>query len=427
MIKPFSPPQNFEQVDSLVEGITVFAPQKEAEKIAAPVTFQCPNCGASTRFDVSAGGVACEHCGFTAKPKTEAVGVQAKTNEFTLEALSRLEKGLGVERKVLHCDSCGAELLVNEGSLSVTCPFCASNAVNIRSSDKEFIRPSVIIPFKIKPDENLARARQWLSRGWYHPDNLTGLAAIDHFIGAYFPFWTFDASINSVWEAEVGYEREERYYDQGSKEWRSRTVIDWVWRKGNTSIQVADLLVPGTSHISRVILGKIYPFQLSDLTTYTPEFLAGWQAQSYDIDLPTCWEEGKNTMREKSKQACYDDTGSSHVRNFSMSADFDDESWRYILLPIYLTSYKFEDKTFQVLVNGQTGTIAGQKPVAWWKIWLAVAALLLPGVLFCLVGLPLLLAGGIGAVPLIIGFILFVIGVILSIILYRKALDSEAA
>ena len=110
-----------------------------------------------------------------------------------------------------------------------------------------------------------------------------------------------------------------------------------------------------------------------------------------------------------------------------MSADFANESWRYILLPIYLASYKYEDKIFQVMVNGQTGVVAGQKPVEWWKVWAAIAALLAPGGLLGLIGLPLLLAGGIGIVPLALGVVLFIIGIVISVIIYQKAVASEAA
>jgi hypothetical protein len=77
------------------------------------------------------------------------------------------------------------------------------------------------------------------------------------------------------------------------------------------------------------------------------------------------------------------------------------------------------------MVNGQTGAVAGQKPVAWWKIWLAIAALLLPGMTLGLIGLPLLLFAGIGMVPIILGLILLIPGGIFSFLLYQKAIDSE--
>ena len=245
--------------------------------------------------------------------------------------------------------------------------------------------------------------------------------------GVYLPFWTFSAQITSTWKAEVGYEHEERYYDDNAKEWRTRTEIDWRWENGRVSINVADLLISGSSHLSQVILKRLYPFNLNDLVSYAPDFLAGWQAQTYDLTLPKAWEQGKAEMRERAKSACYSDIHSSHVRNFSMTADFDDETWRYVLLPVYIAAYKFENKVYQVMLNGQTGAIAGQKPVAWWKIWLAVAAMLSPGLCLGLVGLPLLLAGGIGLVPLIIGAILFIAGLVGAFFLYQNAVASEAA
>ncbi|MFW5714305.1 MAG: hypothetical protein ACOCYU_06505, partial [Brevefilum sp.] len=116
----------------------------------------------------------------------------------------------------------------------------------------------------------------------------------------------------------------------------------------------------------------------------------------------------------------------AHVRNFSMTADFADESWRYILLPVYLSTYKYEDKTYQLMINGQTGAVAGQKPVAWWKVWLVIAALLFPGMVLGLIGLPLILMAGVGVIPFGMGIILFIIGIVLSVIIYNKARQSEA-
>ncbi len=422
----WQPPSNYQPVPSSLEGITVFAPPPANLVVEEPTTYKCPNCGAATKYDIAAGGVACEHCGYTAPAQAQKVGVQAQRSEFTLETLSQAEKGWGLDRRVLHCDSCGAELAIAEGALTATCPFCASNRVNLRQAPSENLRPRFVIPFKITPEIVRQRARQWLGKGWFHPSGLADSSAIDRFSGVYLSFWTFDANIGSDWNAEVGYEREERHYDASAKEWRTRTVIDWRWERGHVVTRVNNLLVAGTARLSHLILEKVYPFNLNDLVTYSPDFLAGWQALTYDITLPKAWEAGKAIMREKAKSACYADIPTNHVRNFSMSADFSDEAWRYVLLPVYVAAYLFEGKTYQVMVNGQTGTVAGQKPVAWWKVWLAIGLLLAPGLLLGLVGL-ILTAAGVGIVLLGVAFILLIIGMILSIIIYRHAVASEAA
>lgn len=423
----WQPPQNFTPVESMVEGITVYAPRSERPRSVSPASFKCPQCGATTGYDITKGGVACEYCGFMAKPVSHPVGKGAQEFEFTLETWSQATQGWGVARQELHCEHCGGNLIVTDGALTFTCPFCASNKVNLRAASADVLQPRFLIPFKILPETNRARAKEWLGRGWFHPKELAAAAVIDRFTGIYLPFWTFDALINAEWRAEVGYERQERYYDAGSKEWKTRTTIDWRWENGEVSILIDDLLIAGTGHLSRRILEKLYPFQLGDLVAYQPDYLAGWQTQAYEVTLLEAWEAGKARMREQAKQACHADIHSGHVRNFSMLADFDQETWRYILLPVYVAAYRFQNTVLQVMVNGQTGTIAGQKPVAWWKIWLAIGALLAPGLFLGLSGLPLLLAGGFGMVLIVVGFALLVLGGTLSAALYRQAVDSEAA
>lgn len=361
---PYQPPAGFVPVASALPGITVFAPPPEKTTVDAPQSFTCPQCGAPTRYDVAAGGVACEHCGYTAPAKAQVVGQRAARSEFTLETLGQAERGWGVTRQMLHCDSCGAELTLAEGAITATCPFCASNNVNVRAAAADVLRPRFLIPFKVEPRTTEASVRAWLARGWFHPSGLAGAAALDNFTGTYLPYWTFAANIRAAWEAEVGYERQERYYDAGSKEWKTRTVIDWRWERGEVTLGIDDLLVAGTTHASRVLLGRLQPFELHALVAYTPDFLAGWQAQAYDVPLTTAWEAGKAVMRERAKDSCYADIHrrSHHVRNFGMTADFADETWRYILVPVYVAAYRYQEKTYQVLVNGQTGAVAGQKP-----------------------------------------------------------------
>jgi ribosomal protein L37AE/L43A len=422
----WQPPPNFAPLESALSGISVFAPRPPTVQTEAPQTFNCPQCGASTKFDVAAGGVACEHCGYTSAPKAQTVGLQAQVMEFTLETLSKAETGWGVARKEIHCNSCGADMAIPENALTATCPFCASNRVNVRQAPDDQLRPRFLIPFKIQPQATRALAQSWLGQGWYHPDQLGASAIVDHFAGIYLPFWTFSAQIASDWKAEVGHERQESYYDHNDKSWKTRTVIDWGWENGRVNIDVADLLLCGSSRVSQLLIKRVEPFHLKDLVSYAPDFLAGWQAQTYDRTLPKAWEQGKADMRERAKSACHSSIGSPHVRNFNMTADFNEETWRYILLPVYVAAYKFENQVYQVMLNGQTGAITGQKPVAWWKIWLAVAAMLSPGLCLGLLGLPLLLAGGIGLVPLIIGLIFFIAGLVGAFFLYQKAVASEA-
>jgi DNA-directed RNA polymerase subunit RPC12/RpoP len=427
---PFPPP-NYQQAASTIPGITVWQPVAAVSTIDAPKTYTCPQCGANTRYDIAAGGVACEYCGYiqpaAGTTRQAPVGRRAQEFEFTLETLSQAEQGWGMDRRELVCDNCGASLTLPESFITVTCPFCASNKVNVRSVSTEQLRPRFLVPFKIQPEEIRRRAQVWLGKGWFHPAELSTSAVVERLNGVYLPFWTFGATIAASWKAEVGHPHQESYYDSGSKSWKTRTVIKWRWEDGQVKVKIDDLVVTGSSRLSHLILERLRPFNLNELVAYAPDYLAGWQAQAYDVTLPQAWEQAKTSMRETSKKACYTDINSAHVRNFSMTGDFGEETWRYILLPVYLTAYRFENKVYQVMANGQTAVVAGQKPVAWWKVWLAIAALLLPGLVLGLVGLVALLADGMGAIILLIAALLLVGGGAISVWINRQALASEAA
>ena len=108
------------------------------------------------------------------------------------------------------------------------------------------------------------------------------------------------------------------------------------------------------------------------------------------MDLETAWEHARRLMRARTKEACQKQASAQNMRNFSMNLDFSEESWRYILLPLYLATYRYGDKVFQVMVNGQTGVIAGQRPVDWRKVGWILAGAFLPALLFALIAAVLL-------------------------------------
>jgi predicted RNA-binding Zn-ribbon protein involved in translation (DUF1610 family) len=417
------PPPGFVPVPSQIEGIELYAsaPKEKAEETR---TFKCRQCGGTISYSAAQRQLNCPYCGSLQQIEAEAVGSQADEFEFTLETMEQAHRGWGEVRRELVCESCGSVVAVAPDVLTSTCAFCGSNRVLARDAAGDALRPTALIPFAVDEEQVQARVRTWLGRGWMHPPELRNADALKKLAGVYLPFWTFDTHVSADWKAEVGTARTERYRSGG--EWRTRTVIDWHWRSGRVYVPVDDHLVPGTAKVSRVILGKVEPFNLGELVTYDPGYLAGWQAKLYDVQLPQAWEIAKEEIHELTKRACHDDTGSSHVRNMRMTVDFGDERWRYILLPVYLASYPFGERTFQVMVNGQTGWVAGQKPVSWLRVWLAIAALLVPGACLGLAGLLLTpVTGGISAVGLVIGFVLLIAGLVGAVIIFQKARASE--
>jgi len=420
MIDVIFPPPDFHQVDSVLPGIEVFAP-KPAQTSPQPdvLDFKCPQCGANTAFSAADGGLTCSYCGYYEAPARPAIGRRAAEFEFTTETMKRAAQGWGEQRRELACQSCGAQVSTPADSLTHTCPFCGSHKVIQRQAEQNMLRPSVVIPFKIEAQHCQKIVHEWLGSSWLTPASLRQAAKSAGVNGIYLPFWTFDSLIQANWKAEVGHSETERYFENG--EWKTRTVIRWRWEAGRAQVRIDDLVVCGTDRLSSRLLKEIGQYDLSALADYEPKYLAGLNAKAYDIPLEKAWELGRAEMRERTRQACLAQASTSQVRNFSMDLDFGEESWRYLLAPVYLASYRYEQQIYQVMLNGQTGAISGQRPADWNKVWLVIALLLVPGMLLGLVGLITIPLGGAGLGIGGFGFILLVIGAVLSVILYQKA------
>ena len=422
---PFTAAPGWAELDSALHGIRVFAPILAEEDRHSHRSYACPACGATTAWDAEAAALTCAHCGHTEAVAAQVVGRAADSHEFTLDALREDEKGWGTERLELHCDTCGSDLAVEAGAIAHTCAFCSSHSVGLREAAERRLCPQHVIPFTRTAASLAPACKAWLGKGWMHPGGLGEAASVGHLRGIYLPWWTFSADLACAWKAMVGHPHQVVSFDARGR-LRTRTVIKWRSEQGQQALQLRDLLVPGTSRVSPRLLKRVADFDLAALQIYAPEVLAGFEAQGYDLGLVDAWTQGKDTMREKGQATCRAAIGSPHVRDLRITADFDEESWRYALLPVWVTAYRYQGKVYQVVVNGQTGRVEGQKPVAWWKIWLAISAMFLPGLGLGLVGLPLLLFAGAGGVVLFIALIAIIIAVAGAVALHKRAVEAEA-
>ena len=427
------PPEGYVQTKSAVSGIEVYRPLKpeELEEARPVVDFRCPNCDGATAYSADNGGLTCTFCGYHEAPQVEIVGKGAQEFEFTVETVERSTNGWGQERKELVCSSCASHITLSSEMLSHTCPFCGSNAVVQTRAPQDVLRPRFLVPFVTTTENCRQITAEFLQKSWMLPNNLQNLARSTEYTPIYIPFLTFDARTQATWRAEVyNTDASRRRHSAPNWKWErpfllklgDREGSQWDWESGAVSLVTDDMLVSGSSQISLTLLKQLRGYRLGELVPYEPTFLAGLSAQAYDVDLETAWASARRSMRAKTKDACQEQASARNMRNFSMNLDFSDESWRYILLPIYLANYRYGNKVFQVLINGQTGTIAGQRPVDWRKVAKVLGLWFLPGLLLAIASAVLLAnENGIGgAIMLAAGFAMLA-WIIFAIITVSKA------
>lgn len=419
MSTPFPPP-DYIPAESAVDGITVYKPKPiEEEERPDTVEFTCPRCNATTAYSIAAGGLECTKCGYYEPPEHEVVGKGAEQFEFKVEVVQRAAHGWGEARKEMQCQNCYGITALAPGSLTTTCPFCGSSKVIQAESKQDALRPRFLIPITLEEAKVHPIVDTWLGSSWMLPGKLQS-AKRGTFNAIYLPFWTFDARGNAQWRAEVGYEKTVRYRDS-SGDWQTRTEVDWRWETGRVSYFFDDFLISGTRHVTQGVLERIRDFDMSKLVPYEPKYLAGINAQAYEIKLDEAWGAGRTAMRERMRTRCEQDAlegDADRVRNMQMTLDFDEESWRYILLPVYLAPYTYNDETYQIVVNAQTGAIAGTRPVDWTKVAVVSGLLFLPTLILGIIGLllPPLLCGAGLLFLLAIGGVLFIVNQAMQIV-----------
>ncbi|MCC7085258.1 MAG: zinc ribbon domain-containing protein [Pirellulales bacterium] len=281
----------------------------------------------------------------------------------------------------IECKNCGAMLKIPADQRSITCPFCDSNyVVDLPTTTSDRQPPEFVLGFAVTPEQALEKFRKWLkSGGMFRPGDLQLAKIEDKLRGVYLPFWSFSMLAQSAWSAEIGeyWYRTETYTtsENGKTVTRTRQVRETEWwpLRGRHHRYYSGFLVSGSRGLPQVQAERIKPYRLESLKRYLPYFLAGWLSEEYSVErdeaLAICQQEFG--LREQKNVASFmpGDTHSS----LAVTIDYSDVNSDLILLPVYLLSYRYGDKLFRFLLNGQTGKAAGDRPWSRKRIGMAVA------------------------------------------------------
>ena len=77
-------------------------------------------------------------------------------------------------------------------------------------------------------------------------------------------------------------------------------------------------------------------------------------------------------MHEKLVDLCAGQVPGDTHRNLQIFPSYSGRTFKHVLVPVWLLSYNYGAKAFEVIVNGYTGKIAGRYPKSIWKILLVV-------------------------------------------------------
>jgi hypothetical protein len=336
----------------------------------------CSACGAQAEWNPAKQLLVCPFCG-TATPFTIDASTGAIEELDLAKALRDLpdeERGWQTERRTVQCQSCKAVSVFDPERVGQNCEFCGSPSLVDYKEIKAPIRPQSLLPFTVGESNVREQIRKWYASKWLAPNKLRTRALVDRVHGVYIPYWTFDAHVVCPWDAEAGhyYYTTETYREGGQTRTRQVQHVRWEPASGEVRHFFDDEPVPGTQGVAARLLKQVEPFPTKELKPYDTAFLSGFVVEHYQVVLFDAAKRSQDQMNTQLYQMCAAQIPGDTFRNLQIHPTYSGQTFKHILVPVWLLTYNFSAKVFQVVVNGVTGRMAGDYPKSPWKIALLV-------------------------------------------------------
>jgi predicted RNA-binding Zn-ribbon protein involved in translation (DUF1610 family) len=349
-------------------------------EISALDKHACPACGAQAEWNPGKQKLVCPYCGTESPYVIDRETGKAVENDLVkaLRELPDESRGWNAERRSVQCQSCRAVMVYDASRVGQNCEFCGSPALVAYSEIKAPIRPESLLPFAIGADRIRDSMRRWLNSHWLAPNRLGRASLIDTVRSLYIPYWTFDANVRCPWEAEAGhyYYVSVPYRDsQGRTGMRQERRVRWEPAAGEIQHVFDDEPVPGTHGVDLGLLRRVEPFPTKELVPYDTAFLSGHVVEHYQVVLFDAAGASQQQMHAKLEQLCAAEVPGDTYRNLAIHPVYSNQTFKHVLVPVWLLAYDYGRKKYQVVANGYTGVIAGNYPYSAWKIFFLVVAI----------------------------------------------------
>jgi len=273
---------------------------------------------------------------------------------------------LNLGAKNYGCKNCGASMVYDAKVKSLKCPFCGSLDL-FEDGTKGILSPEIVLPFTFHHGEAESRLKAWLGVGFWRPNDLQSAASLTELRGVLVPFWIFNANVETHWTADTN-------------QVPFGAMAPWRPISGYRQGKYADVWIPASEGLATKELFAVYPF---DATKGVPPGRADLSdtpveqfslARKYARPLLQSWLESGEAG------AIQGEIGGS-LRNVKVNVLMRDTDASAALAPVYVMAYRYRDRLYRFVLNGQSGRATGTAPVSVSKIVGAVVLLL------CMIGI----------------------------------------
>jgi hypothetical protein len=280
--------------------------------------------------------------------------------------------------ELLRCQACGGAVVWDAAQLGAACLFCGTVALELEIASEPVPIPEVVLPVAVSRATAEQHFRTWATKSWFRPPALRTAEVALHLL--LLPAWRFHARLETHWAG----------------------LRPAATRSGKTPVAGVEQLelttmVPASTGLSQAELGALQPFDEGQARPWrgvvdlAADLAVDLTDTGLDDDTEVIWEPPALTKRGARSRA-HRELADSHRRRIArerglvstrVSAVIEDRDVRLMLVPIYIGTFRFRDRPWRFLVNGQTGEIVGKAPLDWRKVLaLVVLALALVGMIW---------------------------------------------
>lgn len=300
--------------------------------------FMCPQCGGRMIYAPNGKTLVCEFCTLDQNLTSEN---EAEEQDFVIAMATTRGHSKPVAMQVFHCEGCGAEFILPPDMISASCAYCDSPHVVSLEESRDLLQPEGVIPHAFNQKQATKLLVKWVETNQIKPQKKVNLPS-----GLYMPIWTFDIG------GGIGY-RGDRYEVESNFGQRAKRVVQV---EDTYPVHIDDLPVPASQKIAGQLLRILPTFDLSQIQTYDPGFLASWAAEVYDVPMSDASLDARSRAYNKLIRKLPGSITSLYNLKTS-SANLAIDSFKLVLLPLWITEIITNGKEMLVLINGQNGVV----------------------------------------------------------------------
>jgi ribosomal protein S27E len=317
-------------------------------------TFPCVSCGAKLSFAPGTSLLRCEYC---AAENAIPASDDARVEELDLETWLKSLQGTAeyAEEEHVRCTKCGAEELLDGVHFATKCSFCGTALVSKSYAGRQ-VKPRALVPFQVDSRRAHEAFQRWLRGRWLAPMDLKRYARTDESLhGVYLPFWTYDCETVSNYSGARGTRRDKK--------------TDWTPVSGVIRHFHDDVMVLASDGLpASITAGALQRWNTAALVPYKPEFIGGFHAQAYKLSLSQGFPVARGMIDAHIRELIRREIGGDSQRIDSVDTSYGRFTFKHVLMPAWISAYRYRDKVYRFVVNAQTGEASGEAPLSWWKI-----------------------------------------------------------